>query len=165
MPRARLTADWTKAEIAHLRRLLAEGYSVSRIAQRLQRAHESIMKKATENGLTLPAVSRRDARAGPPMAKLSNAIASVLFRLRRGGALRSAQADTVMDTGLSGPRDLDDPFSDPKAPARIAHVIAEKGCKEASRKGAATRRGIRGRARAETPKVMSRLNESALPRW
>jgi len=39
---------------------------------------------------------------------------------------RRSHANRVIQTGLARPRNLDDPFSDPKAQERVAKVIAEK---------------------------------------
>lgn len=39
---------------------------------------------------------------------------------------RRSHANGVIQTGLARPRNLDDPFSDPKAQERVAKVIAEK---------------------------------------
>ena len=49
----------------------------------------------------------------------------LIFRLR-GGTVHHSH-DAVFDTAAEQPRNLDDPFSDPKAQARVAKFIAEKG--------------------------------------
>lgn len=59
MPRAPLHTDWTEHEIGHLRRLVAKGYPISRISRRLGRANETVIKKATECGITLPTPLKR----------------------------------------------------------------------------------------------------------
>jgi hypothetical protein len=51
---------------------------------------------------------------------------NLLCRLR-GGVVRRSSVDAVIDTEADRPRNLDDPFSDPKTQARVARVIAEKG--------------------------------------
>ena len=62
MPRAPLHTDWTEHEIGHLRRLVAKGYPISKISRRLGRANETVIKKATERGITLPMPLKRPAR-------------------------------------------------------------------------------------------------------
>lgn len=62
------------------------------------------------------------------MVGLTSMIRKLIFRLR-GGAVRRGHSDSVVDTALSRPRDLDDPFSDPKAQTRMAAVIAQQASK------------------------------------
>ena len=54
MPRKSLHADWSEQEIAHLKRLVAKGYALTRISRRLGRANETVVKVAAENGINLP---------------------------------------------------------------------------------------------------------------
>jgi len=67
------------------------------------------------------------------MANLNSALRRLIFRLR-GGVARAPRQDAVIQTGLNRPRDLDDPFSDPKAQERVARMIAEKAGKKSAGK-------------------------------
>ena len=59
------------------------------------------------------------------MASFNSVLRGFMLRLR-GGPARRPQRDAVIQTGLDHPRDLDTPFSDPEAKARVAQLIAEK---------------------------------------
>ena len=67
--------------------------------------------------------------AANTMGALYNTLLKLMSRLR--GAVVRRPHDAVFDTAADRPRNLDDPFSDPKAQARVAQLIAEKGSKAA----------------------------------
>lgn len=60
---------------------------------------------------------------------LYNALRTLISRLR--GAEARRPHISVIDTAADQPRNLDDPFSDPKAQVRVAQLIAEKASKTA----------------------------------
>ena len=64
------------------------------------------------------------------LARLSRLLGKLFSR--REDAARLQDRDTVFDTAIDQPRDLDDPFSDPQTQARVARVIADKASKNGS---------------------------------
>ena len=64
MPRIPLHSAWTDEETAHLKRLIAKQYPITRIARRLGRSSETVAKKAAENGVTLPPPIKRGRSKG-----------------------------------------------------------------------------------------------------
>jgi hypothetical protein len=62
-------------------------------------------------------------------ANAMGALRKLISQLR--GTVVRQPPNSVFDTAADRPRNLDDPFSDPKAQARVAQLIAEKGSKAA----------------------------------
>lgn len=61
---------WRAENTEHMKRLIAKGYPITRIARRLNRSTETVVKKAADFGTTLPPSSNARAERSSVELKL-----------------------------------------------------------------------------------------------